>query len=54
MEMYRPLLSVCIPTYNRLEILEKTIHSIYQNIDNVNFHDFEIIVAFSISFPSEA
>lgn len=45
MEMYRPLLSVCIPTYNRLEILEKTIHSIYQNIDNVNFHDFEIIVA---------
>ncbi len=39
-----PLLSICIPTYNRLEILKNTITSIYADTDGVNMNDFEVII----------
>ena len=39
-----PLLSICIPTYNRLEILKNTITSIYADTDGVSMNDFEVII----------
>ena len=41
----RPILSICIPTYQRVEITRNTIKSIYENIDGVEMDDFEVIVS---------
>ena len=41
----KPYLSICIPTYNRLEILNNTLDSIYADLNDVNAEDFEIIVS---------
>lgn len=40
-----PILSICIPTYNRLEILRNTIASIYSDLDGVNMNDFEVVIS---------
>lgn len=41
----KPYLSICIPTYNRLEILKKTLDSIYADLNGVEMGDFEVIVS---------
>lgn len=41
----KPYLSICIPTYNRLEILKKTIDSIYADLNDVSMEDFEVIIS---------
>lgn len=41
MEESRPLLSICIPTYNRASILEKTLDSIVRQLDD----DIEIVIS---------
>lgn len=41
----RPLLSICIPTYNRLDIMYNTLNSIYADLDGVDLNDFEVIVS---------
>lgn len=41
MEEKRPLLSICIPTYNRASILEKTLDSIVLQLDD----DIEIVIS---------
>lgn len=41
----KPYLSICIPTYNRLEILNKTIESIYADLNGINMDDFEVIIS---------
>lgn len=38
-------LSICIPTYNRLDILNKTIESIYSDLDGINIDDFEVVIS---------
>lgn len=38
-------LSICIPTYQRIEITRKTIASIYADLDGVSLSDFEVIVS---------
>lgn len=38
-------LSICIPTYNRLDILYKTIESIYADLDDINIDDFEVVIS---------
>ena len=40
-----PILSICIPTYNRLDILRNTISSIYSDLNGVSLDDFEVVVA---------
>lgn len=40
-----PLLSICIPTYNRLEILIKTIDSIYADATDDMLNLFEVVVS---------
>ena len=40
-----PILSICIPTYNRLDILRNTILSIYADLGNVSMEDFEVVVS---------
>lgn len=40
-----PFVSVCIPTYDRLDILRRTLESIYANIDGVDLSDFEVVVS---------
>lgn len=40
-----PLLSICIPTYNRLEILCKTIDSIYADVNEEMYSLFEVVVS---------
>lgn len=40
-----PILSICIPTYNRLDILRNTISSIYSDLDGVSLDDFEVVVS---------
>ncbi|MCH4238409.1 MAG: glycosyltransferase [Clostridium tyrobutyricum] len=40
-----PILSICIPTYNRLEILRKTIESIYKDLREVSLDEFEVIIS---------
>lgn len=40
-----PLLSICIPTYNRLDILYNTLNSIYSDLDEVQINDFEVVVS---------
>lgn len=41
----KPFLSICIPTYNRLEILKNTLDSIYKDLTDVDLADFEVIVS---------
>ena len=41
----KPYLSICIPTYNRLEILKKTLDSIYADLNGEEMEDFEVIVS---------
>lgn len=41
----KPYLSICIPTYNRLEILANTLESIYADLNDVDTEDFEVIVS---------
>lgn len=43
--MNRPYLSICIPTFRRLEILKKTLDSIYNNIETKLLSEFEVIVS---------
>ena len=40
-----PILSICIPTYNRLDILRNTIASIYADLDGVCMDDFEVVIS---------
>lgn len=40
-----PLLSICIPTYNRLEILIRTIDSIYAGVTENMLNMFEVVVS---------
>jgi len=40
-----PYLSLCIPTYNRLDILQNTLESIYSNLNEVDLCNFEVIVS---------
>ena len=40
-----PVLSICIPTYNRLDILRNTILSIYADLEDVSMEDFEVVVS---------
>lgn len=41
----KPILSICIPTYNRLDILRNTISSIYSDLDDVCMDDFEVVIS---------
>lgn len=41
----KPYLSFCIPTYDRLVILQNTIESIYADLDGVDLDDFEVIIS---------
>lgn len=41
----KPYLSFCIPTYNRLEILQNTLESIYADLNGIEMDDFEVIVS---------
>ncbi len=43
--MGTPVLSICIPTYNRLDILRNTIASIYADLDGVSMDDFEVVIS---------
>ena len=45
MELMEPLLSICIPTYNRLEILIRTIDSIYAGVTEEMLNLFEVVVS---------
>ena len=40
-----PILSICIPTFKRIDITRKAIASIYANLDGVQLNDFEVIVS---------
>lgn len=41
----QPLISICIPTYNRPELLYNTIQSIYDSAENIDFSKFEVIIS---------
>ena len=41
----RPYLSICIPTYNRLEILKNTLDSIYADLNGLDIEDFEVVIS---------
>lgn len=43
--MKKPYLSICIPTYNRLDILKNTLESIYKDLNDVDIEDFEVIIS---------
>lgn len=43
--MQKPLLSICIPTYNRIEILRNTINSIYAQAEDDDITLFEIVIS---------
>lgn len=43
--MIKPVLSICIPTYNRCEFLIKTIESIVNSNVFLNTHDVEIVIS---------
>ena len=38
-------LSICIPTYDRLSILKKTLTSIYADLSDVNIDEFEVVIS---------
>lgn len=41
----QPYLSICIPTYQRIDITRNTIKSIYADLEGVNLEDFEVIIS---------
>lgn len=41
----KPYLSICIPTYNRLDILQKTLDSIYADLNDLDLEDFEVVIS---------
>lgn len=41
----KPYLSICIPTYERLEIMQNTLTSIYADLENVSLDDFEVVIS---------
>lgn len=41
----RPLLSICIPTYNRAQLLKETLESVLVQVDRTNIDKVEIIIA---------
>lgn len=41
----KPYLSICIPTYDRIEILVNTIESIYSDLRGVSMDEFEVIIS---------
>lgn len=41
----KPILSICIPTYNRQDILRNTIFSIYNDLEGVEMSDFEVVIS---------
>lgn len=45
--MNQPIISICIPTFKRKDILKKTIDSIYTDAiqNNIDFNEFEIIIS---------
>lgn len=45
MSLKRPFLSICIPTYNRQDILKKTLESIYSDLNGIEIEDFEVIIS---------
>lgn len=48
----QPILSLCIPTYNRAEILRKNLHYIYEQLKNVDSNEIEIIVSDNCSLDN--
>ena len=45
MSLKRPFLSICIPTYNRQDILKKTLASIYADLNGIEIEDFEVVIS---------
>ena len=43
--MSEPILSICIPTYDRLDILRKTLNSIYEGVNEDLLNEFEVIIS---------
>ncbi len=43
--MKTPYLSICIPTNGRLEIIKKTLDSIYDKKNQVDLSDFEVVIS---------
>jgi hypothetical protein len=41
----KPLLSICIPSFQRIELLRNTLNSIYSQAADVTLDDFEVIVS---------
>lgn len=41
----RPYLSICIPTFKRIDITRNTLKSIYADLDGVDMDDFEVVVS---------
>lgn len=41
--MKQPILSICIPTYNRFEMLDKTLASIFDS--DVSLEEFEVVIS---------
>lgn len=42
--MESPIISICIPTKDRIEILRKTLNSIYSS-NTLNFEEFEVVIS---------
>lgn len=40
-----PILSICIPTFKRIELTRQTIQSIYDDISGVDLADFEVVIS---------
>ena len=47
-----PLLSICIPTWNRAEFLEKSLISIYNQINTIPFGEIELYISDNCSDDS--
>ena len=41
----QPLLSICIPTYNRADKLKQTLESIVSQPEFIDFDEFEIVIS---------
>lgn len=40
-----PYISLCIPTFNRIDILKNTLDSIYSDLNGISIDDFEVIIS---------
>lgn len=40
-----PILSICIPTFKRVDITRQAIESIYSDLNNIDIYDFEVIIS---------